>query len=137
MRYLVPAAGRLLQIRKELADHLEIALRDETLPGVTTLAGWALVRVEVALEGLRAGDLARAGDAEPLLGPAVGLLLHGVPLPIRRSSAVREVYGNARPLRGSGASGRTRRRGRRGRRWRRGRRPCRRGRRRTRRGSWR
>src|SRR6266851_8317091 len=68
-----------LEVWQELANELQIALRDERLALVPALARRRLVRVEVALVGLHAREAALPGHAEPLLRSAVAALLgHGV-----------------------------------------------------------
>src|SRR5206468_5947565 len=111
------------EVRQHLADQPQVTPSHERLARVTPLAAWRLVRVEVALVGLHARELAAAGGGESLLRTAMALDLgHGGMPP--RAKCERQLYRLVRPLTRRGArrcGGRRthRRRRRRGRRLRR------------------
>src|SRR3990170_1591059 len=68
------------QMREELTDEREGALRHRRLALVPALAGRRLVLVQVALVGLGPAELPPPGYLEPLLRAAVALdLRHGLP----------------------------------------------------------
>src|SRR4029077_12062212 len=81
-----------LQVRQQLADELQVALRHECLTCVTALPRRRFVLVEVALVGLGATETAGPGELEPLLGAAMALDLgHGERPPVLARSE-RPVY---------------------------------------------
>src|SRR5438552_8254949 len=74
-RFTRDISFRPLEVRQQLAHLLEVGPVDEALACVATLALRRFVRVQVALEGLGPGDLARSGLLESLLRAAVTLQL--------------------------------------------------------------